>query len=615
MKFMIGCNYWASHAGTDMWRDFDAEIIENDIKTLRSYGMEYLRVFPNWRDFQPVFARRSSPQRFSRYAIEGDELNDGGYFLDRKMMDHFSTFLDICEKYDVKLIVGILTGFMSGAALIPPALDGENLVTSPVAHYLEQLYITGFVKEFSDRSSIVAWDLGNECNNFYSGTRFETASWMGMVANTIRAADPTRPIVTGMNASNVEGSWLIQDQAQFCEILTSRPYPYWYPHPRIDESLSVRALMFPTIASKIAEGIGKKPCLVEEVGTMGPTVLSDENSAHFARVNLFSSWANGFPGLLWWCAHEQTELNIFPYSDQMVERELGLLRCDFTPKPALLEMNSFSKWLETLDFELPPAKKDAVCILTRDQDQSGIGYMTGVLSRLAGINCGFCYSELGIPESDLYIMPSYKGAKVMHKSRYADLRKRIFEGADLYISAANGILAEFESLTGLRLLDSYVYAERGTAVVNGKEISFTTERTFLLEPVGAEVLAYDNKGNPFCTCYKYGKGRVFFVNAPIEAGLLAKHNAFSGNEKAVYEAISEKVRAAYPVKVLGQDIVMTYHPAEDGGYVVLLNHYKDEKRFTLELDAGYAVDKVYYGDLNAVKAFDACVVKLKKSQQ
>ena len=613
MEFMVGCNYWASNAGTEMWRDFDATVIEKDIKTLSSYGMKYLRVFPNWRDFQPVFNRRSSPRAFTRHATESDELNENGYFIEQEMMDRFSVFLDICEKYNMKLIVGILTGFMSGSALIPPALDGEDLVTSPVALYLEQLFITGFVKAFSDRDVIYAWDLGNECNMFNAGaTDFEAASWMGTVANTIRAADPTRPVITGMHAGKVEGGWAIQDQARFCDVLTTHPYPFWHTYPKIDETLSVRALMFPTISSKIAEGIGKKPCLVEEVGTMGPTVVSDENSGHFARLNIFSAWANGFPGFLWWCAHEQTELDTFPYTDQMVERELGLLRCDFTPKPHLLEMDKFSKWLNGIDFTLPPAKEDAVCILTKNQDQSGVGYMTGILSRLAGINCSFCYSEQVIPESDLYIIPSYSQVRVMHKSRYDELKKRVFEGADLYISVANGILSEFESFTGLKVLDSYQYAESGTAIVNDKEILFAKSRNFLLEPTNAEVIACDDKGNPFFTCNKYGKGRVFFVNAPIEAGLLTKHNAFDGNEKVIYDTIADKVHASYPVKVLGDNIVMTYHPSDDGGYVVLLNHYKDEKNFELKLNDGYTVEKVYYGENGKINPFDACVIKIKK---
>lgn len=52
MSFLIGCNYWASNAGIEMWRQFDADVIRRDFKELKSYGIEYLRVFPLWRDFQ-----------------------------------------------------------------------------------------------------------------------------------------------------------------------------------------------------------------------------------------------------------------------------------------------------------------------------------------------------------------------------------------------------------------------------------------------------------------------------------------------------------------------------------------------------------------------------------
>ena len=54
MEFLLGCNYWASNAGTDMWKDFDIDIINKDLSLLSKNGVKYLRVIPNWRDFQPV---------------------------------------------------------------------------------------------------------------------------------------------------------------------------------------------------------------------------------------------------------------------------------------------------------------------------------------------------------------------------------------------------------------------------------------------------------------------------------------------------------------------------------------------------------------------------------
>ena len=63
----------------------------------------------------------------------------------------------------------------------------------------------------------------------------------------------------------------------------------------------------------------------EEIGTMGPMLCSDENAAKFMRTNLYSLWANNAAGAMWWCANDQTMLTKVPYTENMVELELGLL--------------------------------------------------------------------------------------------------------------------------------------------------------------------------------------------------------------------------------------------------------------------------------------------------
>lgn len=52
--FAIGVNYWDSKSGTDMWKNWDRETVEADFAALEAVGVRYLRVFPNWRDFQPI---------------------------------------------------------------------------------------------------------------------------------------------------------------------------------------------------------------------------------------------------------------------------------------------------------------------------------------------------------------------------------------------------------------------------------------------------------------------------------------------------------------------------------------------------------------------------------
>ena len=41
-QFMIGCNYWDSVHGTDMWRDYDHDIVEDDLRALSENGIKYI---------------------------------------------------------------------------------------------------------------------------------------------------------------------------------------------------------------------------------------------------------------------------------------------------------------------------------------------------------------------------------------------------------------------------------------------------------------------------------------------------------------------------------------------------------------------------------------------
>ncbi len=32
--FSVGCNYWASHAGTNMWRDWREDVVDADLREI-----------------------------------------------------------------------------------------------------------------------------------------------------------------------------------------------------------------------------------------------------------------------------------------------------------------------------------------------------------------------------------------------------------------------------------------------------------------------------------------------------------------------------------------------------------------------------------------------------
>ncbi len=609
MEFILGCNYWASNAGADMWRFFDEEAVRQDVKELSSYGVKYMRVFPNWRDFQPVTPMYAGGGRLVGYCLEGDCEAENPYFLDERMIGRFKTFLDICDEYGVKVIVGLITGWMSGRLYVPSALFDKNPLTDSTALYFEQLFVKGFVSRFKDRKAIYAWDLGNECNCMGEANRIQAINWTATIANAIRAEDASREVVSGMHGLQVEDSqaWQIKDQAMWNNVLTTHPYPYWCEHTRNDDVLSIRTMMHATAENKYYAECGGKPCMAEEIGTMGPMLASNDVAAKFLRTNLFSLWANGSVGVMWWCAHEQTMLSAFPYSTNLVELELGLLNADRTPKPVMLEIKEFSNFLNKLTFELPPARIDAVCILTQGQRQWGVCYVSHILARQVGINLRFCYGNDEIPEADVYLLPSVNGTTPIHIKNYKTLCERIYNGAKLYISLDNGVLSEFEKLTGMRVVDSHQSPEVRSFSLDNQRFTFKTKRTYSLESVGAKVITFDDKNNPVLSVYGYGSGEVTCLNFPLEENLIDEYNAFDGNSSELYRHIFKSEIDKLPIKIIGEGVYTTLHKKDGRIYAMAINYTDTNKNIEI-VSANYKLECVLHGSKESVKPYDATLL-------
>ncbi|MBQ9967348.1 MAG: cellulase family glycosylhydrolase [Oscillospiraceae bacterium] len=593
MKDMIGCNYWASHAGPEMWADWNEEVVRKDLGKLAEQSLDTLRVFPNWRDFQPLTPHRG--QKGSKLGYI--EKKQNSYYLDEMMLTRFGIFLDLCHAQGLRCIVGLLTGWMSGRLFAPTALLDKNLFTDPTALLFQQRFVTGMVTRFKDHPAVYAWDLGNECNCLSEcADRDTAANWTSLIANAIRAADPTKPVVSGMHGLTADGIWTIADQGEACDLLTTHPYPRWCAHTYHDATLSLRTTMHATCETKLYADLSGKPCMMEEIGTMGPMICSDEAAADFIRLNLFSGWANGSRGLLWWCANEQTDLRTSPFFENMIERELGLFYADGREKPVVEELRRFSAFLKTAP-SLPKAKEDAVCILTKDQDQWGAAYMTWCLAKQAGLTLRFCWCEDELPESDLYLMPSVSGLNSLPLDRYEQLQEKVRNGATLYISNDDGIFSGFEALCGLKCLDSGLYDDRRTVTVDGVTLPFTRKDRFVFAPTTAQVLYRDSEGDVAVSVNALGKGDVCYVNFPLETMLLPMHEAFDTPYYTLY-------RKLFGLGEKDPHLALTVHPAEHGEeYRVYVNHSKEVLSVPLPEGA-----TAIYGDPKAIGPYDACVV-------
>ena len=124
-NFSYGVNYWGSKYAIEMWSKWDIESIENDLKVLAENSVDTVRVFPTWSDFQPICAHFAHENIFVEFRHGEEPLPDteaGMAGVDEKMMERFELFCDLCDKYKLKVVVSLLTGFMSGRMFVPKVL-------------------------------------------------------------------------------------------------------------------------------------------------------------------------------------------------------------------------------------------------------------------------------------------------------------------------------------------------------------------------------------------------------------------------------------------------------------------------------------------------------------
>ena len=631
--FAVGCNYWASHAGTHMWRDWRPEVVEKDFQQLAENGIRVIRVFPLWPDFQPIHKVYGGGGSVKYIGFANEQplpaTGPGASGMSEEQLRRFEVLATLAQKHNIKLIVGLITGWMSGQLYVPPALAGRDLLTDPEALVWQQKFVTTFVRRFKNQPAILAWNFGNECNVMGKvDNHYQAYVWSAMLSGAIRGEDTTRPIVSGMHSLSAEENapWRIQDQAATTDVLTTHPYSLWTKYASQDGINTMRTLLHPAAETRLYADLAGKPALTEETGVMGPMTGGEKEKAAFARVSLFSNWAHDCMGTLWWCAYDQLSFNYPPYTYASVEAELGLIKEDRSPKPVLAEFKNFSQFLDKLPFKTLPARQtEAVCILTEGQDTWGVGYTSFVLAKQAGFDFRFQKAGQPLADAPLYLLPSLKGIEPFHKDYWVQLLEKVKAGATLYMSLDDAYLPTFNGPLGVEV--STNSQRRGpvrfAAKLLGDSVKFSaaSERQLRLNPKHATVLAREADGNPVLLKTSYGKGSIYLLTFPLEHNLTTLTGAFDPGQPAYARIYQEIARPQLAQRVLTQGspfVGVTEHQLSDKEKVVVLINYSPEDVSTTALvKDGWKVTGSLYGPKPGsltllLKANDALVLTLRR---
>lgn len=618
----LGFNYWASHAGTNMWHDWDEATVERDVFGLANAGARLLRVFPMWRDFQPITLLKKcfgeeKVVYFGEQPLGHDAIGAAG--VDPVMLDRFAKLTAICRRANIKLIVGILTGWMSGRLYVPEALEGKNVMTDPFCLYWETKFVECFVSHFKDDDAIAAWELGNECNCMGPvHTPHEAWLWTSTIASAIKRCDTSRPVISGMHSLTPNGNWTMQHQGEAVDLLTIHPYPVFTPYCDLDPSPTIKPVAHLGAELSFTQDIGQKPCFAEEIGTTDIRI-SESNNCDFIRSNLFHALAyDGFP-LLWWCGTYERDLAHAPYSWGHGERGMGLLLPD-GEKPSLNEFRSFKAFCDSLPFSrLPAAKVHAHAILSAE-DSWAACFGSFLLAMQTGMRLTYQYADQALPESDVYFCPSYENST---KEEWEQLMDRVKKGASLYISSDETLGTYYREICGFEM--ELQWAEAETYVYQGSTCS--SQKSKVVRPTTAQVLLRDDTGRPLLLKHRYGKGTVYYCPAAIEQNYAVRsqvaYTKAGALHRAIYEILADDFCRDNLVHKSHYLTGVTEHAisAEETA-VVVVNYDTQDVEETLELLPGHSVSAVYgasYQMLSpsrlslALPHNNGCVVLLKKA--
>jgi endo-1,4-beta-mannosidase len=339
------------------WSEFDRAEVAADFARIAGSGLDSVRVFLTWEDFQPAANQ-----------------------VDRAMLERLVTVADLASELGLALVPTLFTGHMSGVNWIPAwALGGSdgddrfrvvsagsvveaglrNWYADPAVADAQALLAAEAASALAGHTAVWAWDLGNENSNcVIPPTPASARASLARITSAIRSADDTALVTVGLHMEDLEEDRQLgpRDASAVCDFLSMHGYPIyarWADGPTDEQLLPFLA----RVTRWLAEG---REVLFSEFGLptyrrgdpagerarrRSPTLLIEEDAAaaYTARA-LESLRCAGCLGAMLWCYSdydpalwESPPLDLAPH-----ERSFGLWRADGSPKPSVAAVASFA---------------------------------------------------------------------------------------------------------------------------------------------------------------------------------------------------------------------------------------------------------------------------------
>jgi endo-1,4-beta-mannosidase len=369
VRFSLGINYWPRRTAMAMWERFDLGEIMEDLERIAELGLDTIRFFLRWSDFQPA------PNR-----------------IDTAMLRRLVSVTDAIGERGLRAMPTLFCGHMSGVNWLPSwALDpavpagrfrtiteaGEspygaaNTYTGALLA-AQRLHARETGRALREHPAVVAWDLGNEFSNVAEpASAREAAEWSKYLTDDLERASGL-PVTGGLHGEDLTRDRNIRPSsiAEPWAFATMHGYSVYsdFARDRLD------ADVVPFLA-QLTASFARKPVLFSEFGnpTCPPgrtspydrvplpddpplppvndamhaayACLTEAEMATYGRAVIDRLHADGRLGAYWWCWADYADAlaNEPPFDRAPHERSFGIIRADGSAKPVAQMLSTIAK--------------------------------------------------------------------------------------------------------------------------------------------------------------------------------------------------------------------------------------------------------------------------------
>ncbi|HEV3090724.1 MAG TPA: hypothetical protein VGX91_04675 [Candidatus Cybelea sp.] len=365
-RFLLGINYWPRRSAMYMWQRFDLEEIGEDMLRIKALGLDVVRFFLMWDDFQP------EPTA-----------------MDATALRRFDAVIERIAGAGLRAMPTLFCGHMSGVNWLPQwtlqrdstagrfrTITGSGAVDRGIGDFYadpallaaQVLFARRIGERVNGHPAVLAWDLGNEFSNLrVPESPQDAAEWSLRLSETLLEASGIGS-TGGMHGEDFDKDRNLRPSS------IARPWVFPTMHGYSVYSAFARDRLDTNVVPflcQLQQSFSGKSVLFSELGNPqcppgaarvdGFACLDEMEMVCYGRGAIERLQARGALGAFWWCwaDYDSALASLPPFDRAPHELRFGIVRGDGSAKPVAAMLTELASEAREIVAAPPPIADEA----------------------------------------------------------------------------------------------------------------------------------------------------------------------------------------------------------------------------------------------------------------